>query len=109
MDNDKLCDLCCCEGTLEKTHGMIICETCMEEIACIDNENRIWRWTSGQDGDVCVKCKKDLSDPDMSILMNTESPYVLVACESCIDALSEAVAGESQPEGGGEGNEESIE
>ena len=64
---------------------MAICEKCMEEISCIDDKGRIWRWTMGQDGDECDECKKDLSDPDTEILMNTESPRILVACIACID------------------------
>ena len=45
------CDLCCEEDRdIETTHGMKICDVCMDEIACIDH-GRIWRWTAGQEGD----------------------------------------------------------
>lgn len=81
---DKTCDLCCCAGKLENTHGMIICEHCMDEIAYIDDRDRIWRWAAGQYGDECYECGKDLSDAG-SILMNTETAYVLMACIACID------------------------
>ena len=43
-----------------------------------------WYWSAGQEGDVCVKCEKDISDVS-DILLKTDGPRFVVMCQACAD------------------------
>lgn len=45
-----------------------------------DHEDvQFWYWSSGQDGDECVECKKDISD-ESEVLLNQDRPYFVTMC-----------------------------
>lgn len=77
---------CASVQELIKEIGYDSVEQFWDYTAYIDDEGRLWDWTSGQDGDVCMFCEGDLSDVS-EILLNDDMAWFQVAHTGCVEAL----------------------